>query len=152
MQIKKIMMSPVITCRVDDTLDRAAQLMWEHDIGAVPVVDHDGAIVGIVTDRDACMSAYTKGQGLHDVSVGSSMATRVYTCSERDSIDEVERLMSEQQIRRVPVVDAQKHPVGMVALNDIARYAASSPQNGSERMLTRMLANICEPRAGHAAP
>ena len=50
-------------------LARAAQLMWDHDFGALPVVDADGRLVGMITDRDICMAAYLRGQPLHDISV-----------------------------------------------------------------------------------
>lgn len=53
---KEFMKQPVLTCRSDDTLNHAAQIMWDHDCGAIPVVDQDGRLVGILTDRDIWMA------------------------------------------------------------------------------------------------
>src|SRR5262245_6101900 len=64
MEVREIMSTDLETCRADDTLDRAARLMWEHDCGVVPVVDHEGTAVGMITDRDICMAAYTQGRPL----------------------------------------------------------------------------------------
>lgn len=147
MRIQEIMSQPVVTCRSTDTLNTAAQLMWEYDIGSVPVVDEEGSIVGVVTDRDVCMAAYTEGNPLRSIPVSNAMAKQVYTCQATDTLEEAERVMSEKQIRRVPIVDSGSRPVGFLSLNDIARRAASSPRkDGIHHELTQTLAAICEPR------
>jgi CBS domain-containing protein len=64
MKIRDIMSQDVATCREDDSLDRAAQLMWDRDVGSVPVVDGEGRPLGMITDRDICMAAYTQGEAL----------------------------------------------------------------------------------------
>ena len=61
MKVEQVMNRNVKTCRSSDSLDRAAQLMWENDCGCVPIVDDEGRGVGMVTDRDVCMAAYTQG-------------------------------------------------------------------------------------------
>ena len=61
MNIEKMMNSHVLSCGSSDTLNRAAQLMWDGDCGFLPVVDEQQHVVGVVTDRDICMGAYTKG-------------------------------------------------------------------------------------------
>ncbi len=145
MNIQKIMSAPPVTCRVGDTLNTAAQLMWEHDCGAIPVLGEDGSLAGIVTDRDICMAAYTQGAPLGHISVDSAMATDVHACSPEDTIDAVERLMSNEQVRRVPVLDEERRPVGLVSLNDIARHTAGSKKNGIDRELIQTLAAIGQP-------
>lgn len=152
MRIQEIMSQPVVTCRPSDTLSAAAQLMWEHDCGAIPVTGEDGALVGIVTDRDICMAAYTQGRSLQAIPVSSAMARHVFTCHPEDALDAVEQLMSDKQIRRVPVVDRDNRPVGLLSLNDIARHAASAARkDGLERAAIRTLAAICQPRAAVSA-
>jgi predicted transcriptional regulator len=147
MRIDQIMSQPAITCRHDDTLNTAARLMWENDCGVLPVVDDDGRLVGMVTDRDICMSAYTQGKPLHELPVASTMAKRVFSCRPQDSVSTAEKSMSEAQIRRMPVVDDGNRPIGMLSLNDIARSAASSrTTNGITREVVQTLAAICEPR------
>jgi predicted transcriptional regulator len=118
--VKTLMKQAPQTCAPDDTLNRAAQIMWELDCGAVPVVGMDGHVAGIVTDRDICMAAYTRGQPLAAMSVESAMSKRVYTCSPEHSVGHAARLMALKQIRRLPVVEAGKL-IGVLALSDIAR-------------------------------
>jgi CBS domain-containing protein len=127
MQVQELMSQPVITCGPGDTLNRVAQLMWEHDCGAIPVTDEDGKVVGIITDRDVCMAAYTQGLPLQAIRVTTVIAREVFSCHPQDSVDDAERLMADKQIRRVPVLDGADRPVGLLSLNDIARESGSRP-------------------------
>jgi CBS domain-containing protein len=145
MRIRDIMSKPVITCSPIDSLDQAARLMWEFDCGAVPVVDTDGTVAGIVTDRDACMAAYTQGKSLKDIAVSEAMARQVFCCRPDDALEAVERLMESKQIRRLPVVDAEKRPVGLVTLGDIARCTRHH-DDGDEGEVVRILSAISRPR------
>ncbi len=77
------MVREVGSCAPTDSLNVAARLMWERDCGCVPVVDRDNVVVGIVTDRDICMGAYTQGCSLHLIQVQDVMGTPV-VCSEPD--------------------------------------------------------------------
>ena len=69
MKVEQLMTRPVWTCGPEESLQVAAQLMWEHDVGCV-VVQHGGQIFGVITDRDICMGDYTTGQASHEVRVG----------------------------------------------------------------------------------
>lgn len=147
MRIEQIMSQPVLTCSIHDNLNTAAQLMWEHDCGAIPVADDEGRLVGIVTDRDICMATYTQGSAPQAISVSSAMAKEVRSCQPSDSIETVERLMRESQVRRIPIIDDENHPIGLVSLNDISREAArAKKRNGVDREVVDTLAAICQPR------
>jgi CBS domain-containing protein len=149
-QVKQVMSHPVVTCPLNSTLDHAARLMWEFDCGIVPVVGDDGRLVGVVTDRDACMAAYTQGLALSAIPVATAMARDVIASHASDSIESVEALMKSSQIRRIPVLDHENRPVGLVSLNDLARLAVRAHRNGVDRQLVETLAAVCRPRA-HAA-
>jgi CBS domain-containing protein len=147
MNVREIMSTPAVSCRQEDTLNTAAQLMWETDCGAIPVVGDDGQLVGIITDRDICMAAYTQGKCLPDILVSQVMSRVVYSCRAEDALDVAEHLMSDKQIRRLPVVDGDSRPIGILSLGDVARRAASQrKKNGVEREVAQTLAAICEPR------
>jgi CBS domain-containing protein len=97
------------------------------------------------------MAGYTKGQAFHEIPVSAAMARNPVCCHSFDSVDTVERLMSEHQVRRLPVIDGQHRVVGLVSLNDIARHAASAAKReGAHRELTRTMAAICQPRVRRA--
>lgn len=123
MNTEQIMSRPVATCRSSDTLARAAQLMWEHDCGCVPVVNDNGQAVAMITDRDICMAAYTKGRSLSDISVAEAMSRGVFSCKGTDSLDVAHEMMRSKQVRRLPVTNAADGVVGIISLNDIAREA-----------------------------
>ena len=152
MRIKEIMSQPVVTCPADSTLDAAARLMWEYDCGAIPLVDHDGRLAGIITDRDICISAYTQGKPLAQVPMCTAMAKQVYACHADDVIESAEHLMRDNQVRRLPVVDNDGRPVGVVSLNDLARLAGRARRIGVDREIVETFAAVCQPRTSPAGP
>jgi CBS domain-containing protein len=121
MKISEIMTRGPKCCREADTLDRAAQVMWEADCGFVPVVDAEGALVGAVTDRDLCMAAWTQGVPLTQLSLSMVARRPVFTVNESDSIEAAELLMLRKQIRRLPVVGEDGQLVGVISMADLAR-------------------------------
>jgi len=156
MHIESLMTRDVKTCTADDSLDVAARAMWENDCGCVPVVDADGGVIGMLTDRDICMAAYTQGAALSALQVGPSMATTVYSCKPKDSPATAENLMRTHRIRRLPVIGANGRLVGILSLNDLAREAGRVHSGKSKaavqaRDVSDTLAAICTPRAQDAA-
>ena len=152
MQLNEVMNQPVIVCPATATLDEAARLMWEQDCGIIPVVADDGRLIGVVTDRDICMSAYTQGRALSDIPVTTAMARSVVAGQAGDPIESAEQLMQDNQIRRLPVVDGEGRPVGMVSLNDLARLVAQARRAAADRDLVQTLAAICKPRTMPSQP
>lgn len=124
MTIGDLMTKDVATCKTTDSLNRAAQLMWERRCGCVPVVDEGEQVVGMLTDRDVCMAAYTQGRRIDDIAVTTAMSRPVRTCSPSTTIEEAEDLMMAHGVRRLVVVDEGRLQ-GLVSLDDIARSAAA---------------------------
>lgn len=154
MKARDLMTHPAITCHVNDPLNMAAHRMWDQDCGALPVVNDDGKVTGMITDRDICMAAYTQGRSLDAMLVNSAMATHVVSVGPDQSILDVEQLMATHQIRRIPVVDAEGKAVGVISIDDLAKEAArpeSRLKQGTAKV-TNTLAAICRPRnRKHAA-
>ncbi len=150
MVIADLMSRNVATCKEDDRLDAAARLMWELDIGCVPVVDAQQHVIGMLTDRDVCMATYTQGKGPQHIPVREAMAREVYACLPDDSVAEAEDIMRKRRVRRLPVVDLDGRLVGLISLNDVARESARQ-QTRVQKDLTpadvsATLAAICQPR------
>lgn len=151
MRVEKLMTRQVTSCRQEDSLARAAQLMWEGDCGCLPVCAADGAnrVAGIITDRDICMAALFQGRPLADLCVADVMNRQVQVCQPSDSLADAERIMATAKVRRLPVVDKQGGLLGMITLADLAREAEreqtlQAPQvRGNEISVT--LASICQP-------
>jgi len=149
MNASQLMTKAVRSCSPDDTLQRAAQLMWEGDCGAVPVVDAEDRVVGMITDRDVTMAAYTQGRALCEIPVASAMANQVHGVRENDSIDLVETLMRRARVRRVPVLDGGGRLQGIISMNDLARHAMRSGRKADglrPESIVQTLAAISEPR------
>jgi len=150
MKVEQLMQRSVQTCRPDDTLARAVQLMWDHDCGAVVVVDEHGHAAGMITDRDACMAAYTQGQPLGALAVASAMARTVQTCRPKDTLVDAAHLMQAAQVRRLPVVADGGAVVGILTLNDLAREAARELGKKQPKVaaadVAGTLAAVCAPR------
>ena len=146
MRIQEVMSQPVVTCPISGTLAQAAQLMWEHDCGIAPIVNDDGQLVGVVTDRDVCMASYTQGKALHEIPVTTAMSNHVVVARLEDDVEDVEALMRKHKVRRIPVLGAEGRPVGLASVGDLARVAARVPGNGADREVAETLAAVSQPR------
>ncbi len=149
MRIDELMSRDVHYCLPEQSLAGAAYEMWNHDCGCLPVCAGNGTphIVGIITDRDICMAALFQGRSLRELKVVDAMSRDVRSCRANDRPAEVERVMREQQIRRLPVTDRQGKLVGIVSLADLALEAGDGDPSAkiSETEIGSTLAAICEP-------
>lgn len=130
MNVEDLMTTAVETCRPGDTLNRPAQIMWERDCGAIPVVDDDGRPIAMITDRDICIAAYTTGRPLGSVPVSLAMSRRIVVCAQHEPVAMAESIRRSQQIRRLPIVDREGKLVGLLSLNDIATHAKKPRKAG----------------------
>lgn len=150
MKVRDLMITDVKCCETYNTLNSAAQMMWDNDIGCVPVVEH-GRVVGMLTDRDICMAAFIQGVPLTGSLATSAMSKQVFSCAPNDDIAAAEKLMREKQVRRLPVVDAQGHLAGIISLNDIALEGEQEAEmkktrEVSDAEIARVMASVCAPR------
>lgn len=135
MQLKDIMAKNVKCCSADDTLEQVAGIMWNDDVGIVPVVDPENRLSGVITDRDIAMAATLKHRPIWEISARDMIGGHsCHSCSSEDDVHEALRVMDEYRVRRVPVVDAQSHVVGIVGLKDLANHAVTQkgPRQSSQ--------------------
>ncbi|MFC4619018.1 CBS domain-containing protein [Camelliibacillus cellulosilyticus] len=113
-----IMTPDVISVSPNQTIEEAAQLMSQYNVGSLPVVEN-GELKGMVTDRDVTLRSTAKG-GNEKAKVADCMtAGNLVTGNPNMDVQEAAQMMAQHQIRRLPVVD-HNHVVGMVALGDLA--------------------------------
>ena len=152
MNVGQIMKRPVWSCYADDSLNAAAEIMWDNDCGCVPVTDAEGRLAGMITDRDVCMAAYLQGGPLRALRVYSAMAKEVFSCRPETTTAEAEAIMREHRIRRLPVVDGETRLVGILSLSDIAneagRAAGRKKKDVGFAEVGATLGAVCEPRRG----
>jgi CBS domain-containing protein len=143
MKAREIMTAAPACCTPDDTAEHAARLMSDRDCGCLPVVsDTTGRrVVGVVTDRDLATRALAQGRG-PETRVSEVMTADPSCCREDDDLQAVERVMTDRQVRRVPVVDNDGCCVGMIAQADLARDARD------EREVGRVVEAISQPSGG----
>lgn len=154
MRIDELMAKDIQTCGPNDSLHRAAQIMWDRDCGIVPVVDDARRVVAMITDRDVCMACFTKNRAPSQIRVSEVASNTVYSIAADDTIDTAERIMREHQVRRLPVVDDAGCLLGLVSINDLSRHAHKTrPLKGdglSGDAVAQTLASIGQPRSSDA--
>ena len=153
MRVQDLMIHPAVTCHVNDPAAVAAHLMWDHDCGIIAVVRDDGELAGVITDRDSCMAAFTQGRPLEEILVNSAMATHVITAVPDLKVADAERLMAEHRIRRLPVVDEDGKPVGVISMNDLTIECVrpDTRMKHGPSQIAHTLAAICAHRTAHDA-
>lgn len=118
MKLKEIMSRDIASLSSDDTIERAAQLMKQHNVGSIPICSQN-RVVGIVTDRDITLRSVASGQNSMNHKVSEIMTSNPVVGNPDMDVHEATRIMSEKQIRRLPVVENNRL-VGIVALGDIS--------------------------------
>ena len=115
-RIRKLMSEDVITVKSSTRLPAAAKLMRDHDIGMLPVVDR-GKLKGVITDRDLVIRALANGKT--SATVGSILTEGMVCVGPDDDEKKAAKLMSKNDVRRLPVVEGGKL-VGVLSVGDIA--------------------------------
>ena len=144
MLAREIMTANPTCCSPDDTAEDVARVMREHDCGCVPVVDSKSRrLLGVVTDRDLVVRGLAEGL-TGGSEVRDLMSPDPCCCSPDADHRTVEKLMSDNQVRRVPVVDASGRCVGIIATADLA-MAAMDRQKVSDREVAIVVERVSAP-------
>jgi CBS domain-containing protein len=148
MKVKDIMTTDLKTCTPDTTVAEAAQLMWDGDCGILPVVD-EGALVGVVTDRDMYIALATQNARASQLRVGAVATTKVTTCAPEDDLRTALEAMKQARVRRLPVVGFGNAVMGILSMNDVLRAAAAG-KGAANDVIVETLQAICAHH--HPAP
>lgn len=155
MKVEMSMNARPVTVRPHDSLAAAVKVMVDRDCGWVPVVDDQGTLVGVLTDRDVCLAAYDRDRRIQKIAVEGVMRTNVFACRPDDSVRDAQLLMRSHRVRRLPVVDDEGALVGLLSLSDLARRAGrndeKTPKGLTSVDVAHTLAAICEPRSADDA-
>ena len=124
MKISELMTRDVETIQPDQTAQEAAKFMLRADAGSIPVTEGE-RLIGMITDRDIAVRGVAEGRG-PDTPVRELMTDGIVCASIDEDVEAVAQKMSDAQVRRLPVVDADDRLVGMVSLGDLSREAQES--------------------------
>jgi len=119
MQLREIMTKELHAIPARATLQEAARIMRERDIGLLPVTE-DGRLTGTLTDRDIVVRALHKGGKVEEMAVSQAMSADLVSLEEDADVERAAQIMEEKKIRRLVVVDKDARPAGIVSLGDIA--------------------------------
>ena len=145
MKVKDVFKPRLKSCTPVTSLDAVGRIMWESDSGAVPVVDAEGKVTGLLTDRDLAMSMAAKNRGSSQILVREVTSGELFTCVPEDEIAAAIQKMRTNRVRRLPVIDAQGKLLGMLSLKDLA-LAANGSSGISCEDVALTLQTLCQPK------
>jgi CBS domain-containing protein len=141
MLVKDIMSNDIVSLNSEDSIERAAQMMKQFDVGSIPVCNQE-KLVGMVTDRDITLRSVAAGENGNQQKISDVMTSNPVTGSPDMDVHDAAKIMSEQQIRRLPIIQ-NNNLVGIVSLGDIS--VEPNLQDNAEEALK----NISEPAKSH---
>ena len=150
MKVRDIMSESPKYCGPDTNLAAATEIMWANDCGALPVVDSEGKVLGMLTDRDICIALGTKAWVASETSVSEITPWRVVACAPEDDIQVAIGTMQTEKVRRLPVVSPAGTLLGILSLNDLALHAKQATEQRISALsyedVVETLKAICEHR------
>jgi CBS domain-containing protein len=122
MKVREVMSSNPVCCLPTDMAQKVAQILCDHNIGSVPVVEDQQSrkLIGMITDRDLCCLVVAQGLDPKSTSIEGFVSLDPVTCRDGENLEKCERAMQEHQIRRIPVVDGEGCCIGIVSQADLA--------------------------------
>ena len=128
----EVMTPDPVFCEPNDSVRKAAKIMKQHDVGPVPVVDSEASrrLVGMITDRDLVVRVLADDRNVEQATARDAMSTDPVACRVDDDVQKAVQLMSERQVRRMPVVDESGRLQGIIAQADIATRVGSDKRTG----------------------
>lgn len=153
MKVRSVMNKPVKTVNTETSLAAAGKIMSKNDCGVLPVVDNNNKVVGVLTDRDVCLALTSKNRLASEVAVDEAMSPRVFACGPDDEIQAALETMQYRLVRRLPVLDENRRPVGILSIDDIVIHAgpatAKRPAEVTYGEAFSTLKAICGTRLSH---
>jgi signal-transduction protein with cAMP-binding, CBS, and nucleotidyltransferase domain len=146
MPIKDLMTKSLCLCQPDASISHVAHLMKKFDVGSVLVVENDKP-VGIVTDRDIVIECVADGKDCSGVKVSEMMTSEIETMSEEAGVQDLLHCMRDQKVRRVPIVNEQGKPVGILSTDDLITLFAKELGDLSQTMRAARRSENGETRA-----
>lgn len=144
MKVKDAMMGAPYYCQLDTNLGSAAELMWVGNCGFLPVMDANGKIVGVVTDRDVCIGLGTRNRLPGDVTARAIMSNRLFVCSPEEDVHVALQTMREGGVRRLPVIAQNGTLVGVISVDDLLLRAEAPGTGRQPELLAEEVVRTCQ--------
>jgi CBS domain-containing protein len=131
MKVKEVMTQAAVCCGPETNVGGAVELMWNRNVGMLPVVANDGKLMGVVTDRDICIAIGTRNKLAGELTIGEVATSKVFTCKPEDDVHEALHIMGKHQVRRLPVVDEKGIPQGILSMDDLVVHSEVGKLRGA---------------------
>jgi CBS domain-containing protein len=138
MQVRDVLKTKggrVISIDPEASVSEAVARLVQNNIGSLPVVDDEGRLVGIFSERDALRSVHNRGEGFGRTHVSQVMSNDPVTCKLEDEVDDVMGAMSERRIAKVPVLDGTRL-VGIVSVGDVIKVLYEKVSSENKHLMT----------------
>lgn len=145
MKVEQLMTPSPATCGIDENLAQVVERMWDANCGFVPVVDDSGRVLAVITDRDICIAAATRGLAPGDMQASDMRRRPVVSCRPEDDVRTALALMKKHRVRRLPVTTEAGILHGVVSLDDIALSAEARDTVDAAEVLATMKAIYAPP-------
>ena len=152
MNVQDIMTRDVQWCGPDTNLASAAKLMWDTDCGVLPVLNGEGQVLGMITDRDICMACATKNRAPSELTVGDTLSGKAYRCKMSDDVHTVMDIMKREQVRRLPVVDEKSVLQGLISMNDLILLVGETKAGKAPAISSEDVARTLKGISAHRIP
>ncbi len=140
MKVREVMTKSPFYCSADASLGAAAEIMWNHNCGFLPVLSPQHRVVGVITDRDMCIAMATRDRLPGQVPVREFFAVDIYSCQPDDDVSIAMKTMVDKMVRRLVVVDADGKLEGVLSVDDIVLRAG--PQAGGSLSPENILSTL----------
>jgi CBS domain-containing protein len=148
MRVRDIMTQPATTCAPETTIAIAGHLMEDTGCGILPVVDLRRRLLGVVTDRDLLLTLASTDRTASQLTVLEAMRTDVATCAPDDDLRFALEAMTRRAVRRLPVIDRDRHAIGVLSIDDIVRWGVV-PGGVKAAYVVEALEQICDGSLAH---
>jgi CBS domain-containing protein len=131
MKVKDVMVRTPVSCNCETNLAAAVELLWNRNCGFLPVVESDGKVKGVVTDRDLCIALGTRNRLASEIVVGEVMTDKLFSCSPDEDIHSALQTMRTQRVRRLPIIARDGTLQGILSMDDVV-YHVGDGRKSSE--------------------
>jgi CBS domain-containing protein len=132
MKVREVMTANPVICMSEDSAQKVAALMREHNVGSIPVVvdPQSRTLLGVITDRDIAVKIVADGLDPRKTAIDKHITLNPVTCRDGENLEKCEKAMQEHQVRRILIVDSENKVIGIVAQADLA--LKEKPENVSK--------------------
>ena len=152
MRVKDVMARTPAYCGPETNLAAAVEILWNRNCGILPIVNSQGKVVGVVTDRDICIALGTRNRLPGEITVAEVPSRKLTSCGPEEEIHAALARMAEAKVRRLPVVNAEGKLEGILSMDDVVLHARAGTPGSPAELSAEDIANALKKLYGPQLP